>query len=139
MLCDVVVTKIKEPLSVLCDITLHIPELNNKNLFLGNNAFIKGAMGSLIHMIVTKSKNKDIRWCTKKYYSDESKNSKYKQLQKFILNDYRLSTIFHNWCSNTRSKIKAGIWTDDSDYVSTKIYHAHQEYLQNLGYTIKSD
>ena len=139
MLCDGVVTKIKESLSVFCDITLRIPEFNNNNLFLGNNAFIKGAMGSLIHMIVTKSKNKDIRWCTKKYYSDESKNSKYKQLQKFILNDYRLSTILHNWCSNTRRKITAWIWTDDNDYVSTKIYYAHQGYLLNFGYTIKSD
>ena len=115
-------------------------------------------MGSLIHMIVTKSKNKDIRWCTKKYYSDEKRVNKYNQLANFIVSDNRLHevretlcqvkrshlevmdySILHNWCSNTRRKIKAGIWTDDSDYVPTKIYYAHQEYLQNLGYTIKSD
>ena len=58
LLCDIVVTKIKESLSLLCDISAHIPELNKKNPFLGNNVFIKGAMASLIHMIVSNSETR---------------------------------------------------------------------------------
>ena len=68
--CDIVVTRIKESLTLLCDINSNIPVLNKKNPFLGNNAFIKGAIGSLIHTIVTQSKHKELRWCTKKYYTD---------------------------------------------------------------------
>ena len=84
--------------------------------------------------------------------------SEYNQLMNLIVLDNRLSLVreklcqakgspvevtdhsfLHHWCSSTKRKIKAGVWTYDSDYVSTKNYYAHQEFLQNLGYIIKSD
>ena len=33
---------------------------NVKSPVLGNNAFLKGALASLIHMIISNSKNKDL-------------------------------------------------------------------------------
>ena len=128
LLYDVVVTKIQEFLNVLCIITVHIPDLNKKSIFLGNNAFLVGDLESVIHMIASNSENKDLRWCIQKYYKDEKRVSEYNQLVNLIVLDDRLSlvretlcqvkrspvevmdhTILHSWCSNTRRKIKAGV------------------------------
>ena len=92
---------------MFCDITAHIPELNKQNLFLGNNAFLKGAMASLIHMIVSNSENKDLRWCTQKYYKDVKRFSKYNRLVNLIVSDERLSHVRETLCQVTRSPVEA--------------------------------
>ena len=84
---------IKTSLNLLCDISSSIPVLNKKTPFLGNNAFIKGAIGLLVHSIVIQSENKAIKWCTKKYYTTEARKLKYNALKDLVLTDHRLDHV----------------------------------------------
>ena len=150
--------RIDTSLNLLCDISSSIPVLNKKTPFLGNNAFIKGAIGLLVHSIVMQSENKAIKWCTKKYYDVEARKLKYDALKDLVLTDHRLDHVrttlsqvkrspidvmesinLPNWCSNTQRKMTAGTWTDQTDYDSTKIYDAHRHYILNMGYGLKSE
>ena len=94
-MCHVVVNKIQESLNVLYEITAKIPVFNKqskyKSPFLSNNAFLRGDLGLLIHMIIMNHENEALKWATKKYYEDESRLSHYNKLVKFILDDERLS------------------------------------------------
>ena len=150
--------RIDTSLNLLCDISSSIPVLNKKTPFLGNNAFIKGAIGLLIHSIVIESENRAIKWCTAKFYDVESRKLKYNALKDLVLTDVKLDhvrtmisqlkktqmdvmehTHLANWCSNTRRKMTAGTWTDQTDYDSTKIYDAHRHYILNMGFLLKSE
>ena len=94
----------------------------------------------------------------KKIYCHPTRTKKYNELKDLVLNDDRLDyvrttlsqvkrseievmdcTALHNWCSNTRRKMTAGTWTDQTDYDSTKIYDAHRHYILNMGYGLKSE
>ena len=154
---DAVVDVIQASLTILCDISSSIPVLNKRNPFLGKNAFIKSGIGSLLHTIVIQSENKQLKWC-KKIYANVTRSKKYNELENLVLYDDRLDyvhltlsqvkrseievmdcTILHNWCSNTRRKMTAGTWMDQTDYDSTIIYDAHRHYIANLGYGLKSE
>ena len=106
-------------------------------------------------MIIMNNENNALKWATKMYYEDENRSSHYNKLAKSILDDDRLSlakqqlievkrssvevtdsSVLHNWCSNMRGKIKCGVWFDDRNYVSSKMYGAHYGFIQNLGYPV---
>ena len=153
-----VFNRIQNSLNRLCDISSHLPKLNNKTPFLGNNAFIKGVIGLLIHSIVLESEKREIKWCTAKFYDIDSRKLEYNALKDMVLTDVKLDhvrtmiseqkrsqmdvmehTHLANWCSNTRRKMTAGTWTDQSDYDSTKIYDAHRHFILKMGFLLKSE
>ena len=94
----------------------------------------------------------------KKIYCHATRTKKYNALKDLVLTDVRLDhyrttlsqvkrspidVMEHvnlpNWCSNTRRKMTAGTWTDQTDYDSTKIYDAHRHYILNMGFLLKSE
>ena len=149
------IKRIKGILIFLCEVTNNLPLAGETGKpFLGNNAFIKGALGLIVHMLLMEGDGcSELKWATQGFYKDCVRASKYNEMTKYLLESDTLKEErihlgrakkspvevidcfqLSNWCSNMKRKISKGVWCDNSDYTSSRIYGGHLEFIQKLGF-----